>query len=204
MNKNHRISALLMALLLLMGLSVSAQATAGEDALVAWAKEQAEPLLSEMMELAGDENYLTMSAGMPGTADVIRGWHAQLLMGKPVVRVYDVPTVEDILRTQGDKEPFSLYRGLGDAAKRRMDKGIPQLLVNLAGQMGEVAEIVATSLVNDSVALACPEGFRPLLLIYQYEEAVVMVSFMEQNHGVLAQAVFVPAKLVEVLDSFGS
>ena len=70
--------------------------------------------------------------------------------------------------------------------------------------MGEVAEIVATSLVNDSVALACPEGFRPLLLIYQYEEAVVMVSFMEQNHGVLAQAVFVPAKLVEVLDSFGS
>ena len=48
-----------------------------------------------------------------------------------------------------------------------------------------------------------PDGFRPLLLIYEYKDITVMVSYMEANYGVSAHAGFVPLQIVEVLDGFG-
>lgn len=203
MSWTRRIPALLLAMLLLMGVTVSAQANTADDALVAWAKEQAQPLLDDMMALAGDENYLAMVGGMMNTDELLRGWLAQMESIKPVVRVYDMPTVEDILRTQADMAPFSQYRGLGDVAKRRMQMSLPQLLANFVNQSGEVANMIAGTLVTAGQTLPKPDGFRPLLLIYEYKDITVMVSYMEANYGVSAQASFVPLQIVEVLDGFG-
>lgn len=166
MNMTRRIPALLLAMLLLMGVTVSAQANTADDALVAWAKEQAQPLLDDMMALAGDENYLAMVGGMMNTDELLRGWLVQMERIKPVVRVYDMPTVEDILRTQADMAPFSQYRGLGDVAKRRMQMSLPQLLANYVNQSGEVANMIAGTLVTAGQTLPKPDGFQPLLLIY--------------------------------------
>lgn len=203
MSWTRRIPALLLAMLLLMGVTVSAQANTADDALVAWAKEQAQPLLDDMMALAGDENYLAMVGGMMNTDELLRGWLAQMERIKPVVRVYDMPTVEDILRTQADMAPFSQYRGLGDVAKRRMQMSLPQLLANFVNQSGEVANMIAGTLVTAGQTLPKPDGFQPLLLIYEYKDITVMVSYMEANYGVSAQASFVPLQIVEVLDGFG-
>ncbi len=203
MSWTRRIPALLLAMLLLLGVTVSAQANTADDALVAWAKEQAQPLLDDMMALAGDENYLAMVGGMMNTDELLRGWLAQMESIKPVVRVYDMPTVEDILRTQADMAPFSQYRGLGDVAKRRMQMSLPQLLANFVNQSGEVANMIAGTLVTAGQTLPKPDGFRPLLLIYEYKDITVMVSYMEANYGVSAHAGFVPLQIVEVLDGFG-
>lgn len=201
MNKRLRVFALLLALL--MGMSAAAQAAAGDKA-AGWAREQAEGLLMQLNELTADENYLNMMGDVMGTAEVIRGWRGQTLAAKPVLRVYDMPDLEAVLRVRGDARLISLYRGLGDAARHHLTEGLPQLLANMVFQGEETSVMVAGTLITAGYTMPRPEDFRPLLLIYQYEDAAVMVSFTELSYGVSGQARFVPPKIIEMLDQLGA
>lgn len=194
----RRISALALAMLLL-GFSAFAHA-AEDEALVAWAKEQAAPLMQSMQELMADENYLSLAGGAMNIRETLTGWRTLMAAGKPVLRVYDMPDAAAILRSQGGAAYVSQYLGLGAAAKRHVQMALPQMISSLAASEGQAAAFIAASVVSESDMLARPDGFRPLLLIYAYEDMALMVSFVEKRDSVLAQSTFTSPKVIDILD----
>lgn len=195
------LSALTLALMLMLGLSLSSLAEAqAPQSLEDWAKEECAALLEDMKTVMEDENYLAMVSGPDNMKELLSSWREQMAAKDPEPRTYPMPDIETVISAQPETVDIGRYHSLSDAAKRRVQMAIPQILANMA-TAGDANVIIASSFVNTLGIAQAPEGFEEMVMIYEYQDVAAMMSFMEREGYVFVQATMVPLKITEMLSN---
>lgn len=182
--------------MLLVAAPLAGSATANDQ----WYKEQAQPMLKEMQALMQDSNYIKMSAAMMEAGTAIAAWQQAMDAQTPTVHLFRAPTLQQAMRVAGDDSVFSAMRGMGDAARKRMEDMAVVLLLNYVTSQGTLGQsmagmMVAGNAVSVSKLIELPQQFEDTVVAYEYDTFVVLVSFKHADVAVSAQS-FVSSPLM--------
>lgn len=171
-----------------------------------WYKEQAGTLLDNMQQLAGDANYLSMSASMPEARAIVTQWQEGMAGQEPTVHLFKAPTLEQVMSIAGEGGIFSTMRGMGDIARKRMEEAAVMLLMNYVSSISSSGQasaymMIASNALTTGAMLEKPEGFEDTVVVYAYDDFVVVVAFRDGGPAVTANTAVTSPAFLEKLQS---
>ena len=193
--------AVLTALILLLSVAFLPAVAAGQDS---WYKQQAEPLLQEMRELMEDTNYIQVVASMPEAGAAVAAWRTAMNEQESTVHLYKMPTLEQTMAIADDGGLFGTIRGMGEAARRRMENMSFVLLLNYVTSLGTPGNsmagmMLAGNAVSVNALVEAPEQFENTVVVYEYDTFLVLVAFRHEDAAVSVQTYVSSPLLLEKL-----
>lgn len=172
----------------------------------AWYKEQAGMMLSNVRQLASDTNYISMAAGVPEAQTYMTQWLQAMTDQEPIVHLFKAPTLEQVMSIAGEGGIFSTMRGMGDIARKRMEEAAVMLLMNYVSSISSSGQasaymMIASNALTTGAMLEKPEGFEDTVVVYAYDDFVVVVAFRDGGPAVTANTAVTSPAFLEKLQS---
>ena len=185
-----RMISLLIAICLLVPVFAHAEDSREND----WYLEQAAALAAKLHELIAFENFAEFFTGDPEIIDRIASW-ATAMDSEPLsVKGYDLPPLELISEFVPDME------NIPEALLEKVNRSLGSTLINQINSTIGVNFLAASSMCILSEGYIMPEGFAPCIVVYEYNEVCLSVSFAQIGEDVvLATAQFAAPDLIALL-----
>lgn len=190
MKRTLRMLSLLLVLMLMLPLCAQAEESTGND----WYLEKSSLLTGKLHELIAFEGFAELFTGDPEIIDRTASW-STALDGEPLsVNGYDLPPLELIAGFMPEMEDIPA------ALTEKIERSLGATLVNQINGMMGVNFLAASSMCVLSEGYLMPEGFAPCMVIYEYEDVCVSVSFTQIGEGVVsATAQFTAPEIIDLL-----
>jgi len=166
----------------------------------AWAEEEedwylirAAELAKDLQELSADEAYIGMMGGSEEIHALIAEWN-QAMQKEPIsVRKGTLPMAEVMALTASGM-------GVGEVGTTQVERSSIAMVINvLIGQRG-TDFLAASATVQIAKGYVEPEEFEPCVVVYEYEDIAVAVSFGKIGEGVVTSgARFCPTEICDLL-----
>jgi len=188
MKKLTHLFSLALALALMI-VCLASPAYATED----WHAERAELLMEELYQLSGSDLFIEMYTGAGEVKELISGWHDEMTGAETTIDRYT--SAMDLMTFA-----MASLDGMPDAAVKRIKRDASTMaFAHANGQQGST-HLAASTLLTLTESYVMPEGFEPMILLYEYDTICVGVAFYEGGEGVVtATAQFVAPEVKNYL-----
>lgn len=190
MRKLPRIFSLLIVLCLLLPLCAHAEESAETD----WYLTTADALRSKLYELISFEGLAEVYTSQEEVNSLIGSWKTAMESEPVSVKGYDLPPVELISEFTPEME------NLPAVLLEKIEMSMASLLISqLNGMMG-VNFLAASTIPTLGEGYIMPEGFKPCIILYEYENICVSVSFTQIGEGVVSGSIqFASPQIIQLL-----
>ncbi len=163
-----------------------------------WYIERAEALRDDLYEIISSEGFAQYFSASEDIAAQIDTWKTGMEVEPVGMTAHDMPSFEVLLSMMGGIE---FIPELPEPLMRRLSRGLGSTLVTtLNGQQGTIF-LAASSMATLSEGYIMPEGFKPCLIIYEYENFCVCVNFAESGEETIQASVHICTdQLAEMLN----
>ena len=191
MNRALRILSLLLVLILALPLCAHAEETSESE----WYLETSAALSGKLHEIIAFEGFAELFTGDPEIIDRIGSWAAVMDAEPLSVERYDLPTMELLAALVPEMEEIPA------ALTEKIERSLGAAFINqVNGRIGSNF-LAASSMCVLSEGYLMPEGFTPCIVVYEYEEICLSVSFSQIGEGVVsATAQFTSPELIDLLN----
>lgn len=190
MRKLSRIFSLLIVLCLLLPLCAHARENAEQD----WYLENAAALTGRLYELISFEGLAEVYTSQEEVISLIDSWKTAMESEPISVKGYDLPPVE--LISEFTPEMKNIPAVLLD----KIEMSMASLLVSQINGMMGVNFLAASMIPTLNEGYIMPEGFRPCIILYEYENICVSVSFTQIGEQVVSATVqFASPQIIQLL-----
>lgn len=190
MKKLPRIFSLLIVLCLLLPLCAHAEESAEQD----WYLEKAAILTGRLYELISFEGLVEVYTSQEEVISLIGSWRTAMESEPVSVKGYDLPPVELI------SEFTPEMKNIPAVLLEKIERSMASLLVSQINGMMGVNFLAASTIPTLSEGYIMPEGFRPCVILYEYENICVSVSFTQIGEQVVSATVqFASPQIIQLL-----
>ena len=169
----------LISLILALFLLTSSFAYA-EEASEEWYRERADKLVSTLVELSGNKEYITLFTGSEQLNDQIAQWH-EAMSAEPVSVTRHLMRFDALL-------PLAMNAAdvdLPESVLKYMGSRLGSSLTNMFNAQQGTTFLAASTVLNISEGFIMPEGFEPCMVVYEYDGICACVNFFKIGEGVV-------------------
>lgn len=190
MRKLLRVLSLLTVLCLLLPLCAHAGDSAEND----WYLTTADALTGKLHELISFEGFAEVYTPQEEVISLIASWKTAMESEPVSVKGYDLPPMELISEFTPEME------NIPSVLLEKIERSMASLLVSQINGMMGVNFLAASTIPVLSEGYIMPEGFRPCIVLYEYENICVSVSFTQIGEQVVsATAQFASPQIISLL-----
>ena len=161
-----------------------------------WYAEKAAELTAGLYELISFDRFAEYFTGSEEIHEQIDAWEQAMEKEPLSVKGYDMPDSE-LLMSMAGMQGISLPDVMAEYVERRLGSTLVSMVNS---SYGGATFLAAASMSTLFEGYVMPEGFKPCIVIYEYEGICVSVSFAEIGEGVvMATAEFCAPEVVDML-----
>lgn len=159
-----------------------------------WCLARAEELKDKLYEMISFEGFAEYFTPQDEVISLLDGWKAVMEAEPASVTAYDLPSIELISEFTPEMEKIPI------ALLEKIERSMAATLMTQMNGMEGVNFLSASSIAALGEGYIMPEGFRPRIVLYEYEGICIGVGFSQTGEGVVGATVqFASPRLLEML-----